>query len=247
MSGGGRLLEIKDLHDCSGETSHTFSVRTDGFYMPPTGWTNVDNADDSTWERGVFWSSTFGEFSSPGQSVQTQLAYYATATPSITNLKLSFVRVSANEYQTYATYTQYGVDSENAPFGANFVGGACSEGEMGVSDRCPTSAPQLSWPVSNTFQLSRDRKDNQFKPHPNDPNVPLKYQAPSSTISACTANGTPIKIGPTRQGGFAFYATDVSGNPTGVVQIYASDSSIVGYTDNAGYMNNYAVIPSLNS
>jgi len=236
-SGGSRLLEITGLKKCGDTSGKTYTIRTDGFYIPPIGWDTADDPpEDPDWQIGYYWVMTSGYGGANDLKG---------ATPTATAKLLPPVLDGVNpgnaphvfKYLTYVSPTQYTAHYErpNLPFGAPFTSTTSRVGCPGPDpDLCPIVAPvETQWPTTNTSQLSMN-SEGQFVPNQYDTEVDTEYSTPRSTLSMCTSSDQPVQIAPLKNGGFALYKTS-GGAPTGTVQLYNSDKSKAGYTDGTGF------------
>lgn len=236
---GSRLLMLTGLKDPA--TGALFSVRTDGFYPPPTGWDGSDTPPTGTgWDQDYYWSATNFAGTSYGSTVYEAGANQMNAT-------LGYVTgLGPVTHVAYSTTTYDGTGS-SADYTIIYTAGAteipnnigCTRldciSEGNPSAYCTLTEPSTSfvpWPSDTVSVLSLI--GGQFVRSIRDTQTSVNYVVPRSTLSAQTVTGsTPVELTVLRNGGFAYYQT-AAGVATGVVQLYNQNQRFAGYTDAAG-------------
>ena len=247
-TGGGRLLEITGLKDCA--TGKNYTVRTDGFFVPPASWETADNPpidptylDGSVWKiisgATVIFTQTFSELISQRAALDSTVAYTVSAgiitstDPQAGDPLIQFSTAGQLEGDPIVGGTGYSFTSSGTVSPGTYGRILCSS-DAAAASVCALSPPKPDfWPVTGVSQLTRN-SSGQFVASPYDSEVENKFKTPRSILALCTENDLPVRISPLKNGGFAFYEVDGSGAVTGVVQLYNADSSAAGFTDVAG-------------
>lgn len=242
VTAGGTLTSLVGLVDCA--TGTDINIRTVGGYKPPEGWEDPDVAPPAyTFIPGnrYFWTTE-----TVGAAV-AETAHELAATKSGvvwgSVYETAFLYVSAHPTIEDRFTAHYDPDI----LGPELV----TEHDISLDsctidsdDSCPSVDPTDGpvWPSDGIVQIKLvDGKfvSSEFE-HPDDI-VPQFTGDGVSHIDFCfgfggSRTGTLV---PTHSGGFLMYETS-GGSPTGIVTVFSSQGTVLGFTDPAG-VNGYIV------
>lgn len=236
-----QVIKAIDYTDCT--TGKQTSVRLDGFFVPPEGWTTPDEgppAGEGEWYLGYRWTALKGGatptyFSTLGGALADSLIWaFATAAPPpaapLTG-EGEWSTIPPSPSNINAVYLYKDTDGLNG--NVDII--SCVPCTVGVDDACTMVPPSSdTWPESDQTQVVRGANGT-YQGHPKDPNKPTL--SPSSNLNICFGGGRTATLTPISKGGTAFFETDGTGpfpKEDAIVTLVNSDGSIRGYTDAAG-------------
>lgn len=245
---GQRLSALTGFKNLNGNKN--VNVRFDGMYVPPLGYSDVD--DNAGWVQGFLWHAS----GIPAPTVPDG----ATA-PEAVGEYLNYLNVLGGGADTF-DYTDLVVDNNAGTMTftiliTNVATGITTENTGGTGSRsactlgtlaCPITEPYY-WPRSDTVQLSQNKYVAQglvpyasgFSAHPRDPNAPTDLAGVQSRMELTFALGTrSALIEPNNLGGSTISEIDpVTKDYIGQIRVYDAAGILAAYAD-SGTIANYA-------
>lgn len=251
-NGASRVLELTGLKDCA--TNTPITVRFDGHFNPPDTWDDAESPPiDADYHEGYYWtlfSGVTGLYSNSFSGlVALRSALDGTTAYGVSGgFVISKPPTSGQNVQFGAA--GYSVGNATGPIGGTVYtyqsGGSvgigeygmelCASGDPGSGAACSASPPTSQyWPTTGEGKITRN-DEGKFVTSQYDSEIPSVFTEPSSTLSLCTTDDTPVQMVGLKNGGWAYYETS-AGTPTGTIQLYNKDNTLAGFTDAAGLAN----------